>query len=156
ANAMVSAQYPFLIRLAWRDSLRLFPDVEGAEYVVLHGSLAAYPFVDGRAFREAVWSLSGQGFRLAVQDGGLLIFERGHPPRSAVADGVRPVCLGGCWRYEAEELPAPPGAWGEAGGACLVRNQVDESASGLAARASSWGAPLPIGRWVLDLEPGRY
>lgn len=156
ANAPVSAQYPFLIRLAWRDSVSLFPDVEGAEFVVLHGSLAAYPFVDEREFQEAVWRLSGQGFRLAVQDGGLMIFERGRPPRSGVADGARAVCLEGCWRYEAEQLPALPGAWGEAGGACLVRNRVDESASGLAARASSRGAPVPIGRWVLDLEPGRH
>jgi hypothetical protein len=148
-NAPVSVQYPFLIALAWRDHVTLFPDVEGAQFVVLHRSLAAYPLADEAEFRQAVWNLPGQGFRLAVQDGGLMIFEGGR----AVDEGES-ACLEDCWRYEAEELP--PGSWAAAAGTCLVRNGEDKRASGLAGRMSWAGAPLPIGRWVLDLGPGRH
>ena len=145
--APVSAQYAFLVALARRDHVTLFPDVEGARFVVLHRSLAIYPLADA-AFQQAVWSLPGQGFHLVVEDGGLMIFERGRP---SVSENP---CLQDCWRYEAEELP--PGSQELTAGPCAVRNRGDRRASGLAARASSRGAPLPIGRWVLDLAPGRH
>jgi uncharacterized membrane protein len=155
-NAAVSAQYPFLIALAWRDHVTLFPDVDPADFAVLHRSLAAYPFRDHGELREATWNLPQQGFRLAESHGGLMIFGRAQrtssdPATAANDDG----CLERCWRYEAEELPpVVPGR--ETPGVCSARTQVDRGASGLAARASSLGNPLPIGRWVLELEPGRH
>src|SRR5262249_15611970 len=142
ANAPVSAQYPFLVALAWRDRISLFPDIEGAAVVVIHRSLANYPWTDDRAFRQEVWTLRDSGFRLAAEEGGLLIFEHvpGSPAASTLNDPV--LCLDRCWRYEAEELPEPPRSDWTPSMSCRWRDSVDRSASGLAARMSSWSTPL--------------
>ncbi len=149
-DAAVSAQYPFLLAFAGRSELTLFPDVRGASWVVLSAEFPRVPSLSDGELARTLARLRRRGFRRAGRWGGVLLLHR-----EGADEAPDDRCLTDCRRKEAEYLPSGAAHATTAGGTCLARNRFDPAASGNAARASWWGAPIPV-RWTDELAPGRY
>jgi len=76
ADAIVSAQSPFLPHLALRDNIYQFPKRNDAAYIVVSTNEGAYPLGAGELMAEILKLKASAEWAINYEDDGLIIFER--------------------------------------------------------------------------------
>jgi hypothetical protein len=76
ANAIVSAQSPFLPHLSLRESIYQFPTIKDAEFIVLSRIEGPYP-LNEEQFREALESITlSKSWRIFSASSGCWVFKK--------------------------------------------------------------------------------
>jgi uncharacterized membrane protein len=151
-NASVCAQYPFLIHFAWREKLTQFPDVDGADYIVLHRWLERYPLADDpEKYYTAIAQLIDNGYHTLIDKNGLIVLTN----RSGNVTPDLPKCGQGCREYEAEYLPV--GIVGDPQQLHLYddSNRIDKSSSAMAGRRATLRHDYVIRNWRPQISGGK-
>ncbi|KKR23768.1 MAG: DUF2079 domain membrane protein [Candidatus Daviesbacteria bacterium GW2011_GWB1_39_5] len=76
SSASVSAQSPIIPHLANREQIFFFPEVFGAEYIVLDSSLSSYP-MNPDSLKERIATFKKSNYwKIKLEDRSLIIFQR--------------------------------------------------------------------------------